>query len=172
MQKIQEEFLSNMKKELIDMLIKGKILRPRQLDKEKVKSMIKSAEINAMVAKSVPLNENSATLIFREIYESIRQLGDARWWMLNYEPTNHGISLDILMEMDLKEKILLNSLERFKKIRHDANYRGFMASISQAQEIIGFWDKCGIEIITILSKELTEKNNLHSPSNSTRLKTL
>lgn len=146
-----------MKKEIMDMLMKAKILRPRQLDREKAKSMVTSAEINARVAKTVSLSEDSATLIFREIYESIRQLGDAKWAILNFEPSNHEISLDILKEMDVKEKLLLNSLERFKKIRHDANYRGFRVSVAQAQEITEFWDKCGIEITNNLLKELNGK---------------
>lgn len=146
-----------MKKEIIDILVKTGILRPKQLDKEKTMSLVKSSEINAQVAKSVPLNENSATLIFREIYESIRQLGEARWWLLNYEPSNHEISLDILKEIDIKEKVKLNFIERFKKIRHDANYKGFRVSIEQAKEIIEFWDKCGIELISILSSELEKK---------------
>jgi len=143
-----------MKQEIINTLVKTGILRPKQLDKEKTKSILSSSEINAKVAKSVPLNENSATLIFREIYESIRQLGEAKWWLLNYEPSNHEISLDILKEVDIKEKIKLNFLERFKKIRHDANYKGFRVTIEQAKEIIEFWDKCGIEIISILLTEL------------------
>ena len=56
--------------------------------------------------------------------------------------------------MDIKEKILLNSLDRLKKIRHDANYRGFRISVNQAQEIITFWDKCAIEIMKIIMNDL------------------
>jgi len=143
-----------LKKEFIQSYLKNRLLRPRQVDREKIKSMIKMAEINAKIAKTIPLKEESATLIFREIYESIRQLGEAKWLVLNYEPLNHEISLDILKDMDLKEKLMLNSLTRFKKIRHDANYRGFMVSVAQAEEIIEFWNKCGIEILKIILKEL------------------
>lgn len=143
-----------MKKEFIDLWLKTGIIRNRQKDIEKVKSMINSAEINAKVTKEIKLNEDTATLIFREIYESIRQLGDAKWWLLNYEPSNHEISLEILKEFDIKEKLKLNSLDRFKKIRHDINYRGFRATIAQADEILDFWNECGQEIIRILKKEI------------------
>lgn len=143
-----------MRKETIEALIRSERLRIRQQDTEKIKSIIKSAEINARVAKNIPLNDDSATVVFREIYESIRQLGDARWWLLGFEPLDHEISLEILKEMDIEEKIRLNHLNRFKKIRHDANYRGFRVLISQAKEIKEFWDKCGKEIIEILSKYL------------------
>ena len=102
----------------------------------------------------ISLTEDSATVIFREIYESVRQLGDASWWLRGYEPTNHDISLEILKEADIKEKLKLNFLDRFKKIRHDANYKGFKVLASQAREIIEFWDKCGKEVIDILKKQL------------------
>ena len=107
-----------------------------------IKSMINSAEINAKVAKDIKLNEDTATLVFREMYESIRQLGDANWWILGYEPSNHEICMEILKELDIKEKIKLNSLDRFKKIRHDVNYRCFRATIAQVDEVIDFWNRC------------------------------
>lgn len=143
-----------MKKEVIDTLAKSGILRPRQIDSERIKSMIKSAETNAKVAKNIQLNEDSATVIFREIYESIRQLGDAKWWLIGYEPSNHEISMDILKEMDIPGKVKLNFLSRFKAIRHDANYKGFQVSVSQAKEIIDFWDRCGKDIIKVLLEQL------------------
>ena len=141
-----------MKREIIDILIKTDQLRIRQTDKERVISMAKSAEVNAKIAKNVPLNEESATLIFREIYESIRQLGDAKLWLLGYEPRNHEVSMDILKEANIKEKVLLNHLARFKRIRNDANYRGFRVTVMQAQEIIDFWDKCADDIIAEILK--------------------
>lgn len=144
-----------MKEEVIEILVRTKILRTRQRDVEKIKSMIEASELNVKVAKSVPLNDSSATLIFREIYESIRQLGDVKWWLSGYEPSNHEISLDILKEMDITEKTKLNLLDRFKRIRHDANYRGLKISRSQAEEIIEFWDKCCGEVIKRINENIS-----------------
>ena len=143
-----------MKKEIIELLLKSKAIRNRQEDTEKIKSIISSSEINVKVTKKISLNEDTTTLIFREIYESIRQLGDSKWWLLGYEPLNHEASLEIIEEFNIKNKLKLNSLDRFKKIRHDLNYRGFRATISQAEEILDFWDKCGEEIINILKREI------------------
>lgn len=147
-----------MKKEIIGSLVKTGVLRVRQLDRERVKSLIKSARINADVVREIPLNDDTATVIFREIYESIRQLGDAHWWLLGYEPSNHEISLEILKEIDIREKVKLNFLSRFKQIRHDANYKGFRVSASQAREIVDFWGRCGEDIIKVLSKQLNNNN--------------
>ena len=142
-----------MKKEIMDIWLKTGMLRNKQKDIEKIRAMINSAGINAKVAKSIKLNEETATLIFREIYESIRQLGDAKWGLLGFEPGNHEVSMEILKEFDIKNKVKLNSLDRFKKIRHDVNYRGFRTSIPQTEEILEFWNTCGEEILKILRKE-------------------
>jgi len=144
-----------MKKEFIGVWLKSGIIRNRQKDTEKIRSMINSAEINAKVTKNIKLNDDTATLIFREIYESVRQLGDAKWWLLGYEPLNHEISMEALKDFDIKEKLKLNSLDRFKKIRHDVNYRGFRATTQQAEEILVFWNKCGEEIVKELRKNFS-----------------
>lgn len=141
-----------MKKEAIDMCLKTDQIRIRQPDNERVKSMVESAKINVKIAKSVNLNEDSATLVFREIYESVRQLGDVKWWLLGYEPRNHQVCMEILKESDIKEKLILNHLSRFKKIRNDSNYRGFRVTVSQAREIINFWDKCSNDIVKEILK--------------------
>ena len=139
-----------MKEETIATLVKAGILRQKPVDKERVKSVTVFAQTNAKVAKTIPLNEESATIIFTAIYESIRQLGIAKWWLLGYDPANHEITLDILKEMDIRGRIKLNYLERFRKIRHDANYRALSATVLQAKEIIDFWDTSGKEILDIL----------------------
>lgn len=143
-----------MNKEQIDQWTREDQLRKKSLDKERVKSMIESSITNMQIVKTINLNEQSSILIFRETYESIRQLGDARWWLLGYEPRNHEISMEILRAMDIKERTRLHHLVRFKMIRNDANYRGFKVTVTQAKEILEFWDVCSQEIISFLLKEL------------------
>jgi len=137
-----------------DILVRAKILRKKEVDIYKIRSLLSSAEKNAKAAIAIPLNENTATIIFREVYESIRQLGDANWRLRGYEPSNHEISLDGLKEIDVKDKFKLNYLSRFKKVRHDANYEGFIVTINQTREIIDFWRSCGEEIIKVVNNKL------------------
>ncbi len=143
-----------MKEENLKWLIKEKRIRQRSMDKEKIKSLLMSSKSNAEVVISLGLNEKNSTVIFREVYESIRQLGDARWWVGGYEPLDHDISLEILKNLKIKNSIELNFLDRFRKIRNDANYRGFKVAESQAKEIILFWSKSGMEILELIQQEL------------------
>ena len=131
----------------IDVLKRSNQIRPRQIDTERIKSILKSAETNATVTLKIPLSDDSASIIYRELYECIRQLGDAMLWTNGYEPLSHEVSMDAIRELDIKNKILLNHLTRFKSIRNDINYRGFRASQTQAKEIMDFWKKCGSEIL-------------------------
>src|SRR3989344_8422392 len=141
-----------MKKELIEQYVRSDQLRKRAINKEKVKSIIESAITNMAIVKTVPLTEQSAILIFRETYESVRQLGDAKWWLSGYEPRNHEVSMEILKEMEIKERVRLNHLSRFKAIRNDVNYRGFKVTLAQAKEILEFWNACSPEIVLLLKK--------------------
>ncbi len=146
-----------MKKENIDSLIKSGFLRIKKFEKSEIKAMLNSIQINMNVVINMPLNEDSATIIFREAYESIRQLGEAKWWIDGFELQGlgtHTISLDILKEIEIKEKVKLNYLDRFRKIRNDINYRAFRVSVSQADEILDFWNSCGREILEMLRKEI------------------
>ncbi len=129
-------------------------LRPRERELPRIRSMLKSAEMNARIATGMPITGETSTLIFREVYESIRQLGDARWWLAGYEPRDHEASIEALQDADVKEKVLLHRLSRFKRIRHDINYRGFLANEAQAREIAEFWGLCGKEILGQLQKEV------------------
>ena len=134
----------------IKRLIKEGRIRQRSIDKEKIKSLIVSSKSNAEVALSIDLNQKNSTVIFREIYESIRQLGDAKWWIEGYEPLDHDVSLEILKNLNIKSSIELNFLDRFRKIRNDANYRGFKVTETQTREVISFWNKSGMEILELI----------------------
>lgn len=146
-----------MNEERIARLIKKNQIRKRSIDRERALSLKESAELNANIAKGIKLDENNSTLIFREIYESIMQLGDSLWWMEGCESLTHDGSMEILKDVEIKDKVKLNYLERFKKIRHDINYRGFKASLLQAKEILDFWNIIAKEIIAFLKLKLEDK---------------
>ena len=74
--------------------------------------------------------------------------------MKGYESSTHEASLESLKELDIKNKVKLNHLDRYRKIRNDANYQGFQTTVEQAKEILEFWDLCGKDIIDCIKKSL------------------
>jgi hypothetical protein len=136
-----------LRKEDIERYVLEGLLRPRIYDSNIVQSLVKSSIEKAAAAKLLPALDNTASLIFLGLYESIRQLGDAKWRLQGYEAVSHDVSMKILEASEIKEKRLLEKLDRFRRIRNDANYRGQKISVSDVKEIIEFWDLCSEEII-------------------------
>ncbi len=137
-----------MDKEKIDQLIREGKLKVRSIDVPKINSLISAAKIGIVAVKKVPLINETATLVFREYYECLRQIGDARWLSLGYEPkASHEVSMEILMDLKIQNSTTLKNLDRFRKTRNNANYRGYIVSIEEAAEIQDFWSALGKDII-------------------------
>jgi hypothetical protein len=136
-----------MDKSRMDYLIREGRLKPRNPDLPRIKSLIESARETAHVIRKVTITDQTATIVFRELYESIRQIGDARLWSLGFEPLSHDVSMEILAEMDIKERVKLNKLHRFRRTRNNANYRGYRISVEEAKEISEFWDTCADDMV-------------------------
>jgi hypothetical protein len=147
-----------MEKSRIDRYVREGKLRERQKDIPRMKSLIESSKKNADFIMKLTISDESATTIFRGLYESIRQLGDARWFSLGYEPTSsHEVCLEILKEIQIKESVKLNRLDNFRRIRNNVNYAGYNATAGQAKEIADFWNSCAEELISFLEKTIKKK---------------
>ncbi len=148
-----------MKREQIQYLIREGLLRKKSVDISRIKSLLEASQENVLVVLKIPINEKSSTMIFRELYESIRQIGDAKWLSLGYEPRSHELSMNILTEEDIKNRMQLQRLNRFREIRHDANYRGYKITKNQANEIVEFWKSCGEELIRKIRELIKERTS-------------
>lgn len=144
-----------MDKARIYSLVRERKLKRRRADLPRVRSLLESARTNAGVVKRISVTNENATLVFREMYESIRQIGDARWWSLGYEPiASHEVSMEVLERMDIKDGVKLHRLNRFRRTRNSANYRGYIITPEEAKEIVDFWDSCAKELISLIEVSL------------------
>ena len=135
-------------------LVKNSDIRIRTPDKERALSLIESALITGRVTRRISLDEESSTLIFRELYESLRQIGEALWWIRGFEARTHDVCMSALQELNVQEKTKLQHVQRFKMIRNDANYRGVKVSKNDALELITFWDSCGKEMAKLVEEQI------------------
>lgn len=135
-----------------DLELRGKITRAPP-DPKSAKEIVLSAETNAAVVLEISLTERSATVVFREIYESMRELGDALWKLLGYEARSHDASMELLSaEFDCAAR---ERLDIFRRLRHSANYQGYRITAAQASEIAAFWKTCGAEILARLKRKVS-----------------
>jgi len=132
----------------------SKIKRISTPDKLRAKSLVEAAGKTMAVISGMAVSDETATIVFRETYECIRQLGDARWFLAGYKPKDHEVSMEILKEERIKHSAKLEKLDRFRSIRNDVNYTGYLIPKEVAEEIMEFWEECGAEILENLEKEL------------------
>ncbi len=134
-------------KHLIEM---GK-LRPRTKDIPKIRSLLESAETNAKITQeTIPLNEQTSTIVFKEIYDAIRQLGDSKWLLGGYDPQDHFVSMEMLTE---ENTVQFKHIDRFRQIRNNAAYRGYKIKLDEAKDILSFWKEHAVKLLEILKKE-------------------
>lgn len=146
-----------MNQKKIDKLLKDGDIRIKVKNPAEARACVESAKRVAGFTITMEVSEETATIIFREMYESIRQLGDALWLLEGYEAQTHDATIALLKELEIPHNAKLHFLDRYKKIRHDANYRGISVSAEQAKEIIECWNACSGEIIEKIEEKLKEK---------------
>lgn len=59
-------------------------------------------------------------------------------------------SYTVLEEMDIKNSVKLHRLNRFRRTRNNANYRGYTITPEEAKEIVDFWGSCAKELISMI----------------------
>ena len=132
-------------------------IRKRSPDRPRARSLVSASEKTMRTILAMPLTEETSTIIFRETYESIRQLGDARWWLLGYEPNDHEASMEVLKEEQIRLSSKLEKLDRFRSIRNRANYLGDDIPKAVAEEIVAFWNQCGKDILEKLKQDIKQE---------------
>jgi len=89
----------------------------------RAKSVIKSSEQAITTARLIPLIENSAKTIFRELYESLREYCEAVGYLKGYKFLDH-LSITCFLKDILKEDIISSKFDRYRKLRIGINYYG------------------------------------------------
>ncbi|MBI4439078.1 hypothetical protein HY640_04055 [Candidatus Woesearchaeota archaeon] len=141
-----------MKQAGIKFLLESGQLRIRSSDSFKADSLVRSALDSASFSKIPPLNEKTATGIFKALYDAFHALGDAKWWKLGYEACSHEASMKILMNADIKAKFRLQDIDNYRKIRNNAVYRGHLVSVEQTKRLMALWDELSGELIEWVRK--------------------
>jgi hypothetical protein len=143
-----------MKGEELSLYIKKGMLQKRTPDLAMAHSLLESSRKLEIGLKSIPFSEDTSTIIFKEYYEALKQIGDAKLWTDGYEARSHEPSMKALLDAPLQERWKLEKLSRFRQIRNDANYRGHIISLEQAKEIRDFWSSSSKELFEWVEKKL------------------
>ncbi len=91
-------------------------------DLQKSKALIKMADNNFKSLQTVPLNKNTASMVFTMYYECLRQILEAVSLMQGYKVYSHEAYTAYLVT--LKEFSISAKFDRLRKLRNGINYYG------------------------------------------------
>lgn len=130
-------------------------MRIKRPDNKNALSLIESAKKDMVYTLSLEINEQSASTIIRNIYESFRKLGDALLISKGIESQDHVAPIKELMTIKVNTTRPLNLLDNMRRLRHNVNYYGYNPKIIEVVNAVSLAN----ELFEPLIKEIEKKIN-------------
>ncbi|HLD15039.1 MAG TPA: hypothetical protein VJB94_00465 [Candidatus Nanoarchaeia archaeon] len=135
------------------------MIRQRVPDKAKARSIVQAAEIEINFIQTLkPSNQSGITIVSR-IYENFRMLGDALLLIRGKEvigQDHHTEMINELFTLKVNTKRPIMVLNSLKSLRNNINYRGYIPSIKDVQDVISIEEACFEPILKAVKEELNK----------------
>lgn len=102
-------------------------------NKIRASSLFKSSIQAIKTAKNIPLSPNTSKTILRELYEGLREYCEAIGYLKGYKFLDHE-SIGYFLRDILKEPLIYNRFDRYRKLRNGINYYGEDIEIETIKE--------------------------------------
>lgn len=129
-----------------DFITDGKI-RKAQPDTQQAKSLLQMSEQNLKAIKEIRLTDSTASILFSQIYESLRQVIEAIAILKGFKVYSHEAYTYFLKE--LSEDVASQKFDRLRRLRNGIHYYGKPVSVAVTKNTL--------EEASQLSAELKEK---------------
>ena len=120
--------------------IANRHVKKRTINPEEAKSLLKKAEARLNYFKDKEINNESASIIFENIYSSIRESAQSLMSLKGFKPYSHEATISFLKEF-YKEEFTeedLNKFDMFRQLRSDSEYRAVTVSKEDAESCLKF----------------------------------
>lgn len=114
-------------------LIKQGIVRKTSPNNARAQSLLEMSAQTMKVILTLDLNEQNTSIIFRELYECLRQALEAIGYKNGYKFENHE-SIKIFASEILQNNELAIDFDRYRKIRNGINYYGDKVAVETAKK--------------------------------------
>lgn len=132
--------------------LRREIARKSTKDKELANSLLKMSERRISFIEKINIDDLNAPIILTECYEALREVCEAILAVKGYKVYSHECITSFLKEI-LKEEILAEEFDRYRRIRNLINYYGI--SIAKEEAVKGFEEIR--QLINKLQKHVTDK---------------
>lgn len=126
----------------------------RSPDPERAKSLMNKFLKRANFLLKLKLDEDSATIIFEELYECLREACDVILATEGYNSYSHEASIAFLRRFKEFSEFEISKLDNFRKKRNSSRYYGAEILKEDAIDIIEFYRNIINKFITVIEKSL------------------
>lgn len=119
-------------------LAEGKVEK-HSLDKNRACSLIKKAKKRIKFLREI--REESADLVFEDIYEAIREASQALMALHGYKPLSHEALIAFLRDKENFDNLIIHKFDSYRKLRNKSVYEAEKISLEKVKEILEFAKK-------------------------------
>jgi len=115
-----------------DLILQG-LVRKIPPNNARAKSLHEMSLQTLKVMLGLSITKENASMVFRELYECLRQDIEAVGYRKGLKFENHE-SLKVFLEEVLSNKLMATDFDRYRKIRNGINYYGDKVSVETAAQ--------------------------------------
>ncbi len=123
-------------------------------DKKKAQSIVAGAERDMAFTLQLPISEDSAATIIRNIYESFRMLGDAMLVARGIKSEDHESQIRELISTEVKTQRPVGILRNLKTLRHNINYNGYLPTRADVDDAVDIARKLFKPLLIAVKKQI------------------
>ncbi len=132
--------------------IENQMVRKGSPDKGEAESLLKKAEGRLKYSiKTREINENTASYVFEDIYECLREAAQSLMAIKGYKPYSHEALISFLREFFEFTEADIKSFDRYRILRNKTVYRGEFISEETCREALEFL----LRFLPLIRKEFT-----------------
>ncbi|MGM5484338.1 MAG: hypothetical protein ACQEP1_00495 [Nanobdellota archaeon] len=130
-------------------------MRYKRTDTKNAESIIQAADKEMRFTLSLPVNEDSASTIARNIYECFRMLGEGLLILRGESPQDHLEPINAIVKLQIDTPRSLSLLHTYRKIRHNINYYGYLPETEEVKDMVDFSTKCFSKVYDHITKMIS-----------------
>ena len=129
-------------------------MRIKKEDLKRAVSLVEAAKKDMDFTLKLPVNDESASTIVRNIYECFRMLGEALLIAEGKIVSDHREMIRKLIELPVKVSKPIGTIENLRMLRHRINYYGYRAGVEEAKYAISLAKCCFYPLYEYIRKYL------------------
>ncbi len=140
--------------ERFEYYLTANLVRKQKADKEEAKSLMKKAVHRLNYIKKQEIKEDTASFIFEDIYESLREASQSLMSLKGYKPYSHEALISFLRDFYNFTGSDISTFDRFRVLRNKTVYSAVWVSVEVCQEALAFLE----DFLPKLSREFENSN--------------